>query len=201
MLRPMKKVIFSIIMCAMVLGSSIQASGGNKDITSTTSIDEVLLDSMSTEDLIEKILEYPMSVDIFAYNSINEGVDRVSKDFNGLYELTQRQDATNKLIKKMNSYQMDIKSDEDLYDIMLLEALLGSDNFSATLSDREMQSIISKESKINTTVFQNTLAETYDITTYDSYTYVTTPKGSKVLVTQVSSDFSAAEKIVYKLKL
>lgn len=50
-------------------------------------IPEKTLKSLSTEGLIETLIQYPLRTDIFAYHSLEEGIQAVSVQFNGLKEV------------------------------------------------------------------------------------------------------------------
>ncbi|MBQ4429611.1 MAG: hypothetical protein II871_07545 [Clostridia bacterium] len=51
------------------------------------------LKMMTTEALVKTVLEYPLLVDMCAYNSIDEGIEAVSEYFGGIKELAERKDA------------------------------------------------------------------------------------------------------------
>ena len=51
------------------------------------------MEKMSTEALVKTVLNYPLLVDIYAYNSIEIGIQAVSTYFGGIEELMSRQDA------------------------------------------------------------------------------------------------------------
>ncbi|MCG8348419.1 MAG: hypothetical protein MI924_11650 [Chloroflexales bacterium] len=51
------------------------------------------LKAMSTAGIVETVLNYPLLGDILLFNSIQQGYDRVSGQFNGIAELYQRRDA------------------------------------------------------------------------------------------------------------
>ena len=52
---------------------------------------------MTTEALIETVLNYPLAINIVAYDSPQIGLEEVTKYFNGLQELSKRADATQKI--------------------------------------------------------------------------------------------------------
>jgi hypothetical protein len=68
-------------------------------------IPEAILKNMSTDDLIETCLSYPLYGDIFAFDEFQVGFESVTSGFNGLQELLRRKDAGVKLIEKYR--QMD----------------------------------------------------------------------------------------------
>ena len=52
-----------------------------------------ILTQMSTEALIESVLDYPLASIIFAYDTPAEGIKKISSYFNGLQELEKRDDS------------------------------------------------------------------------------------------------------------
>ena len=53
---------------------------------------EILI-MMSTKDLAHTCLNYPLFSDIWAFNNLQDGMDRAISGFNGLKELIERDDA------------------------------------------------------------------------------------------------------------
>ncbi len=51
------------------------------------------MEKMTTEALVETVLNYPLLADMYAYNSIEIGIQVVSTYFGGIKELMARQDA------------------------------------------------------------------------------------------------------------
>ena len=51
------------------------------------------LKMMTTEALVKTVLEYPLLIDMYAYNSIEEGIKAVSMYFDGIKVLCERKDA------------------------------------------------------------------------------------------------------------
>lgn len=56
-------------------------------------VDAELLESMTTRALVETVLTYPMLIDMYAYNTLQEGIEHVSQDFAGISILKERSDA------------------------------------------------------------------------------------------------------------
>lgn len=54
----------------------------------------------STEELLEKVVKYPLIIDILSYNDIKTGVSAVAKQFNGLAELLSRKDIASVVANK-----------------------------------------------------------------------------------------------------
>lgn len=72
-------------------------------MTEAAQIPEYILNQMSTEDLVEAMLIYPLRVDLITWNTYEQGFDAVSSYFNGLQELLIREDGAQKLLEKMQS--------------------------------------------------------------------------------------------------
>ncbi|NLE11773.1 MAG: hypothetical protein GX630_09720 [Actinobacteria bacterium] len=51
------------------------------------------LSRMTTDAVVQTVLDYPLLVDVFAYDTLEEGIERVSAQFAGLSELRSRADA------------------------------------------------------------------------------------------------------------
>ncbi|HYQ57115.1 MAG TPA: hypothetical protein VEP89_07185 [Draconibacterium sp.] len=57
------------------------------------------LTAMSTQELIHLCLNYPLLLDIFAFNYIKDGFGKFESDFNGYRELIKRDNAAEELLK------------------------------------------------------------------------------------------------------
>lgn len=53
-------------------------------------IPEAILSELTTPALIESVANYPLSVNLYAYNNLEEGYNKVKEQFNGLAELERR---------------------------------------------------------------------------------------------------------------
>lgn len=60
-------------------------------------VDKEILDRMTTEALVETVIKYPLLVDIYAYNTIEEGISHLSDYFQGVDVLMTRSDAVDEL--------------------------------------------------------------------------------------------------------
>jgi hypothetical protein len=116
-----------------------------------TQIPEGVLSSLTTEELVEVCLNYPLYGDIFAYNSIQDGFrSNVVVNFNGVQELLRRTDNAQCLLDML-------KSD----DLLMLQS---RKNISTTLQIGEailrhsfLEVMMSQESvMVNTTAEQQT---------------------------------------------
>jgi len=70
------------------------------EMVAAVQIPTVTLSSMSTAGLVESVLNYPMFGDVSAYNSPQQGIDRLYSQFTGLRVLFERSDAGIELLKR-----------------------------------------------------------------------------------------------------
>ena len=90
-----------------------------------------MLKSMTTDELIESVLEYPFFSDIYAFDNIQCGFDIMYSTFNGVRELSTRKDAASTLLNKYNNEKVitnEKSEDSDVFRITNMEILL-SQNF------------------------------------------------------------------------
>ena len=83
-------------------------------------IPENILESLSTEELIEVVLDYPCFGDMFFYPSYQEGYEAVMQHFNGLQELYKREDVGSSLVSVYSEIDInDIVNQKDGYEQFL----------------------------------------------------------------------------------
>lgn len=70
----------------------------HNEMTHACQIPGDMLRTMSTEGLLETYMNYPLFIDIIAFNSFQEGFDQIIANFNGLQELLKRDDSGEKLL-------------------------------------------------------------------------------------------------------
>lgn len=84
-----------------------------------------ILKIMTTDALIQSIIDYPLAVDMYAYDSVDEGYEVLRNQFNAIRELESRMKEYD-LSKEIcpNAYSMSLEKDfhdffkEDLFDIL-----------------------------------------------------------------------------------
>lgn len=87
-------------------------------------VSEDVLNSMTTDALIETIVSYPLLVDMFAYDTLDVGIKYVSEHFKGIVILEKRSDAVTSLTKYVaEKSKNDSKQKETLYAEKVLEYL------------------------------------------------------------------------------
>lgn len=83
---------------------------GLDEMIAACAVDENRLEAMTTPALLETVLHYPLLVNIYAYSSVEQGVDSVSSYFAGLPMLLARPDA----LTCMQAYaQTEVKAVEE----------------------------------------------------------------------------------------
>jgi hypothetical protein len=73
-------------------------------------IPENVLQNMSTEDLIQTCLNYPLKLDVYAYSNFKNGIEQVSLQFNGFAELLSRTDNFQKLRSKLEQSRLNLNT-------------------------------------------------------------------------------------------
>ncbi len=76
-------------------------------------IDQSRLVKMSTNELFDAVLNYPLLVNVFLYDTIKEGIENVKKQFNGMSELLQREDFEKILLSRYKKVEIPRKSRND----------------------------------------------------------------------------------------
>lgn len=74
------------------------------EMRKVTQIPENVLEIISTEELVELVLEYPLLCDINAFSDKGTGYEHLKLQFNGIEELISRQDAYDKLLNKYREF-------------------------------------------------------------------------------------------------
>ena len=90
----------------------------NKAKVEVCQVPEQILRDISTNDLMILCLQYPLLYDVFAFNSINDGLTKLFTDFNGIRAFSKMENATNNL---REHYLSEIRN--------FSEILNGSSNF------------------------------------------------------------------------
>jgi len=126
--KPLNMIVLLFLQCCFVLTVFAQQQSGIynwplkpgmpawKDLTTHDQMLEVLqipveiLHKMTTKELAQTCLNYPLFPDIWAFNSLQDGMERVIAGFNGLQEFLRRDDAGLELYaiyKKMDPHNFD----------------------------------------------------------------------------------------------
>lgn len=93
------------------------------EIIDACQIPSDILSRLSTESLIDIVLDYPLAINIFAYDTPEEGINKLSSYFNGLQELESRSDAVELLSNRLT--QLTQESSADTVKTIFAESALG----------------------------------------------------------------------------
>lgn len=105
--------------------SSEWANMDHQQKLDATQISQNDLAEMDTDTLLSTVLDYPLLVDIFMFNSLEQGVDIVRNRFNGMDELLTRNDLGQAILDKYNS--LSLRRDDTVgIKFMALDAMLSS---------------------------------------------------------------------------
>jgi len=129
-----------------------KAFGSHEEMLKACQIPEELLHRMSTTALVETVLNYPLAIDWWAYDSTEIGIERVREQFNGLSELLSHNDAGVALIASYQTIDpgtIDINSPiaeqaEYYFRILNIELLLSQDSVISNLSITDLQNLLSR---------------------------------------------------------
>ena len=167
------------------------------EMATACEIPEEILSELSTEDVLQLILEYPMLPCVAAYDDIQKGFEMVMGSFNGTKELFQRKDAVNVLIKTYDNFNLENNQNivyginRGGYMLDVLELLLCQNEILEKCTIQQIDKIseiaIDKQiMKEQSSVYAGRLAKT-NILSYESLvsgyrTAVQTPRGTDVMV-------------------
>lgn len=95
-------------------------------------IDAETIDGMSTEQLVEAVVTFPLLIDIYAYNELDYALDRLAQKSDAYRELRKRDDA----VECLTALHDNIETNSDRYTECSLTLL----TLEMLLSDRELPS-------------------------------------------------------------
>jgi hypothetical protein len=111
------------------------------------------LETMSTDELLQVCLNYPMALEIMAYDNPQQGIEAIIRQFNGLQELMKREDAAILLLEnysKLNPKHLDenwtlVKKGNFAFKFRYIELLLAQDKIFSKLNTNQRHQLL-KES-------------------------------------------------------
>jgi len=169
-------------------------------------IPETILKKMTTAELVETVLNYPLYGDMYAYDTFQQGIESIIIQFNGLSELLKRDDAGTVLLAKYKekkpleviNFTTDIEKGNFSMNLGFLETILSQDKIISGLNKAQKEDLlkVAKQKKqqklVQEDVFGLSLSTsenlvdklttdaTFKINSY--FTSVYTPRGTAVEV-------------------
>ena len=127
-----------------------KALGSHVEMLKVCQIPETKLHSMSTEALVETVLNYPLFSDVLAYNSPQQGFDAMASQFNGIPELLDRKDAGTVLLAKYKTADpaaigqdwTDIQKGCYVFSFMYMETLLAQKGVISNFNEAQCQDLV-----------------------------------------------------------
>lgn len=118
------------------------------EMVAACQIPEEMLSNMSTSDLVETVLNYPLLNSFWAFNSRELAYKTIYNDFNGFRELMSREDATEAILEKykgidvVSAEQADSVSSKEFLKPSAIEFLLVCDKVHNNFADEEYTNIL-----------------------------------------------------------
>ncbi len=180
-------------------------------------IPEDILKTIDTESLVDIVLDYPLFMDIYAFDTIELGIYFLCVNYNGLGELATRDDAPAILLDKYLQTEpiistKAIEKSDDIFELANIEALLAQDFIREKLDKQELDMldyavgakyVIKKEHSdiyaFTSAMFYDAYTETVEnskIETASTGYTVYTPKGTPVSVEKKGETLTPTEKTV-----
>lgn len=178
-------------------------------------LEDEKIQRMSTNELFNVVMAYPLLIDVFLYDDIDQGIKSVSQQYNGLRELLKRDDLQDVLYHKYLTYsKTEDVIDYNIYTANSIQKAITDNHISKRniyidflndkipqieksmldnykYTDKERQKIINKQELLNDQ--QNAI--TFAAARADETVIVKTPKGSKIKCKRKASN----KKIVQKM--
>jgi hypothetical protein len=122
----------------------------HEEMLKACQIPESTLRTVSTEGLVETVLNYPLYDDVLAYNSPQQGFDAISSEFNGIPELLNRQDAGTVLLAKFKAVDptaigedwTDLQKGCYVFNLIDIETLLAQQAIISNLGDAQYPDLV-----------------------------------------------------------
>ncbi|MBD5157567.1 MAG: hypothetical protein HDT13_08045 [Butyrivibrio sp.] len=112
-------------------------------------IDMEILKNMSTEELVKAVADYPLMINIYAYDSMGQGLEALRRHFDGLNELLERSDTIEGLcvyMEKISDREEARKISEDFglrcdYCMTLIDYIYHKQNYISDADSKRIMNI------------------------------------------------------------
>ena len=144
----------------------------HEEMLDTCNIPDEVLKKMSTEELLNLVLEYPLLIDITAYDSWNDGLEALAEDFNGIRELLNREDGAEQLL---DAYcECEISDDEkktdftQVLDVEFIEAALAQEDVLEQLDEEQLEQLSDEVEEKYEDKSNNEMYKTFEGSMYEN---------------------------------
>lgn len=107
-----------------------------QEMLNATRIPNDILKHMTTEDVVNAVLNYPLVINIYAYDSYEDGLRALAKDSDAFRELLTRDDAGDKLLTKLQANKT--FSSEPSLEELTLSVLLSDTSIWESVSNKKL---------------------------------------------------------------
>ena len=152
-----------------------------EEMVEATHLSDERLKEMSTDELIDAVMDYPLLVNLYLHNSYEDGLQELAKDSDAYKELLTRPDASESLVKRL--------SEQNNQDGVISSQ--STENMDS-LESRTLSLLIAEDTVWNKIDDKGSVQEM--IAPYASVSTVKTPNGSSVSVIINGEQFSSLEK-------
>lgn len=164
----MKKIVFLLLILFCLNGYSqgydypikfgteeYKALKTYKEIVNNFQIPENVIEQMTTDELLESYIFYPLLLNAFAFSNLESGLKKVSERFNAYNELQNRNDLSEKVLKRLleidfsKSYKKDSinMKDKETFRYSLFEVYVSQNNFLDKFKKEDLIKILKSSCK------------------------------------------------------
>ena len=146
----------------------------HKEMMKACNVPEKILNKLSTEQLLELVLDYPLLCDIYAYNDVEVGIYTMATRFNAFSELLCRDDCSKMVLSRylkteiVEKNENNKKTFENITENVVLEDILAQKEVLEDLSEREKNKLVKcveqkTEEKTQSDVYSENDRTFYDV--------------------------------------
>lgn len=183
---------FSSIPSNIIVSAEVASKTSEKGYVShADKVDSYQLDDptkLSTNELIDVLLDYPYFMDVFAYDSYSQGLQKIIRTFNGAKELFDRDNIGTALLIKYSTsdvlWEATAKANA-FFKNAFLEMMLAQKEVLSTLNDQEivkLSELVQSRflQRVNSNIYRSTIDVFYDTLEEQSTVYFQSPFGNLI---------------------
>lgn len=109
-------------------------------------IPQEILDTISTKDLLELVLDCPLLINLYAYDTYAQAVDEIANQFNGMAELIAREDCGEVVLDYYSAYEIPERQQVDYEKILSKDS--EEKDYSVILDSPAMVKMMEEDTKV-----------------------------------------------------